>query len=98
MGSVPMPSASRSARGEHAEHARHLPRRLGIHGAQHAVGDARAHHHGEGLARVAMVVGVAAGAGDEAQILNAPERLADTEFHHRSPTPVRGADEASGCD
>ena len=37
----------------------------------------RAHHHRVGLARQAHVVGVAASAGDEAQVLLAPHRLAD---------------------
>ena len=60
-----------------AEHARHLPRRAGVDGADHAMGVGTADHPGISLAGQAEVVGVAALAAHEGIIFLATDRLPD---------------------
>ena len=66
-----------------AEHARHFPRRLGVDGADDAVGVAAAHHHRIGLAGQADVVGIMSLAAQQHRVFAARHRLADGKFLDR---------------
>ncbi len=65
------------AAGEHGEHAGRRHRRAGVDAADPGMGMGRAHHDRVDLARQVHVVGIAAVAGDEFQILAAADRLSD---------------------
>ncbi len=52
------------------------------------MGVRRAQHVGVGLARQADIVGVTAVTGDEALILEAPDRLAHSKLSHATALPL----------
>ena len=65
---------------QHEEHARHGARRREVADGEARVRMGAAHDHAGGRARRQDVGGVAAFAGDQALVLDAPDALADTEF------------------
>src|SRR6185437_8410083 len=75
-------------------HARHILGRGRIDAVDLRVCMRRAQEGGIGLPGRALVIDIAAGAGDETYILAATHRLADSELTHRStlliaPLPLR---------
>jgi hypothetical protein len=70
--------------GEDHQHAGHLARRSCIKLADVGVRDPRAQHDGRRGLFEMDVVGVAALAGDEVLVFNAPNGLTHAEFHDRS--------------
>ena len=71
-----------------AEHAGHFARRLGVDGADDAVGVLAAHHHRIGLAGQGDVVGIVPLAAQQHGVFLARHRLADGKFLDRQS--VRG--------
>src|SRR5262249_53358053 len=80
------------------DHAGGGARRRGVDPRDRRVRMRRAQHGGISLARQIDVVGVPAGAGDEADVFLARDGLTDTELTHAAllPVPYSGADFAFG--
>ena len=76
------PSAPKSAAGEHGEHPWHRARPSRVDRLDARMGMRRANHCRECHVRQRNVRHIAAASGEEAHILLARDRLADTEFNH----------------
>ena len=80
-GNVAEPVGAKVVAGRDQRDARHAAGSSGIDALDLSMGEIRAQHHSVRHARERDVVGIAAAPANQTQILMAPHRLSDTEFH-----------------